>query len=162
VATCLAILGSIIALPSTAWTVPVPWQNCGGPSDAISIQQFDASVWPPRAGELLTLNYKWTVAETLTEGSLEHLTTTWPPGPGSDSWLPFQPPVAVLFNYAVLGHHHLQQTTPLPIPAGPYSQSLTLRVPKRWHATQQLGVDMTGVDATGRQVLCMRLIIPIK
>ena len=127
-----------------------------------SIQQLDASVWPPQAGKPLTLNYRSVLTETLTNGSLEHLTMTWPSGRVSDVWLPFQPPAAVLFNYALFGHYPLQQTKPLPIPAGPYSQSLTLRVPEKGPATQPLGVDMTGYDATGRQVVCMQLLIPIK
>ena len=161
-ATCLAVFGSIIAVPTAAWAVPVPWKNCGTAGGAISIQQFDASVWPPQAGKPLTLNYRSVLTETLTNGSLEHLTTTWPSGRVSDVWLPFQPPAAVLFNYALFGHYPLQQTKPLPIPAGPYSQSLTLRVPEKGPATQPLGVDMTGYDATGRQVVCMQLLIPIK
>jgi hypothetical protein len=162
-ATCLVVLGSIIAVPSAAWAVPVPWKNCGTPGDAISIQQFDASVWPPQAGDLLTLNYRSVLSETLTQGSFEQLTVTWASGRVADRWLPFQPPVAVLFNYAMLGHYPPQQRTPLPIAAGPYSQSLTLRVPRRGHATpQQLGVELTGFDAQGRQVVCMQLIIPIK
>ncbi len=92
----------------------------------------------------------------------EHLTTTGPSGRVPDAWLPFQPPVSVLFNYALFGHYPLQETTPLPIPPGPYSQSLTLGVPARGPVTQPLGVDLTGYDATGRQVVCMQLIIPIK
>ena len=151
-----------MTVPTAAWAVPVPWKNCGTAGDAISIQQFDASVWPPQAGKPLTLNLKSVLTETLTKGSLEHLTTTGPSGRVPDAWLPFQPPAAVLFNYALFGHYPLQQTTSLPIPPGPYSQSLTLRVPERGPVTQPLGVDLTGYDATGRQVVCMQLIIPIK
>jgi hypothetical protein len=33
-----------------AGAVPIPWKNCGHPGDIISMQQFDASVWPPRGG----------------------------------------------------------------------------------------------------------------
>ena len=161
-ATCLAIFGSIIAVPSAAWAVPVPWKNCGTPADAISIQQLNASVWPPRAGASLTLSYKSMLAETLTKGSLEHLTTTLPSGRVSDTWLPFQPPVAVLFDEALLGRYPIQQTTALPMPAGPYSQTLTLRVPSKGPTTQQVGLDLTGFDATGRQVVCMQLVVPVK
>ena len=160
-ATCLAVLGSIIAGPGAAWAVPVPWQNCGTPGDAVSIQQFDASVWPPQGGRPLTLSSRWTLSETLAVGSLEHLTTTWPSGRVSDTWLPFQPPVTVLFDDALLGHRHVE-ATPLPIPAGPYNQSLTVRVPRKGQATQPLAVDLTGVDAGGSQVLCLRLVIPVK
>jgi hypothetical protein len=158
-ATCLAVVGSIIAVPTAAWAVPVPWKNCGTAGDAISIQRFDASVWPPHSGQPLTLNYTWVLTETLTEGSLEHLSTTWPSGRVSDRRLPFQPPVAVLFDNAKFGHHSSEKTAPMPIPPGPYSQSLTLRVPIKGPATQPPGVDMTGFDATGRQVVCMQLIV---
>jgi hypothetical protein len=161
-ATCLVVVGSIIAVPATAWAVPVPWTNCGTAGDAVSVQQFDASVWPPQAGQPLTLTYKWNLTETLIQGSLEHVTTTWPSGRVFDRWLPFQPAIAPLFGMALLGHYSLSQATPPPMPAGPYSQSLTLRVPRRWHATQQIGVDVAGFDAAGHQVMCMQLVIPIK
>jgi hypothetical protein len=161
-ATCLAVFGSVIAVPTTAWAVPVPWKNCGSAGEAITIQRFDASVWPPQAGEPLTLNYTWALGETLTKGSQEHLTTTWPTGRVSDTWLNFQPPVPVLFDDALFGHSSPPKTTRLPMAPGPYSQSLTLRVPTKGPATQPLGVDLTGFDATGRQVVCMQLIIPIR
>jgi hypothetical protein len=161
-ATCLAVSGAIIAVPTAAWAVPVPWKNCGSAGDAISIQRFDASVWPPQAGEPLTLNYSWVLGETLTKGSFEHVLTTWPSGRVSDTWVNFEAPVPVLFDDALFGHYASPKTTRVPIAPGPYSQSLTLRVPPKGSATQPLAVDMTGFDASGRQVLCMQLIIPIK
>ena len=160
-ATCLAIFGSVIAVPSAAWAVPVPWKNCGKAGEAITVQRFDASVWPPQAGQPLTLSSAWSLGEALTKGSLEHVTTMWPSGRVSDTWLNFQPPVPVLFDDAVFGQSP-SNTTHLPVAPGPYNQTLTLSVPKKGSATQPLGVDMTGFDATGRQVLCMDLTIPIK
>jgi hypothetical protein len=163
----LAVVCSIVAVPSAAWSVPVPWKNCGSANSAISIQQIDASVWPPEAGDPFTVSYKLTLAETLTTGSREHLTTTLPSGGGSDLWVPFQQPVTALFSDALLPHYFpVQSKAPFLIPAGPYSQSLTLQVPAKGGqpaaTTQQVGAELVGYDAAGRQVVCMQLTIPVK
>ncbi len=159
-ATGLAVFGSIMAVPSAAWAVPVPWKNCGTAGDAINIQRFDASVWPPQAGELLTLSFTWNLGETLAKGLREQLTTTCPSGRVSETGVHFQSPVAVLLGDALLGHVPASRPMPLPIPPGPYSQSLTLRVPLS--AVPTLGVHLSGFDVTGRQVVCMQLVVPVK
>lgn len=161
-ATCLAVFGSILAVPTAAWAVPIPWRNCGTAGQAISVQRFDASVWPPQSGQPLTLNFTWSLSETLTKDSREQLTTTWPSGRGAVRWLHFQSPLAVLFDDAVFGHKAAFPLIRLPIPPGPYSQSLTLIVPKDASARQPIGVDLTGFDGTGRQVVCMQMVVPVK
>ena len=161
-ATCLAVFGSIIAVPTAAWAVPVPWRNCGTAGEAISIQRFDASVWPPQAGEPLTLNFTWSLGETLNKDSREQLTTTWPSGRASERWLHFQSPVAVLFSGALFAPRPPLRPMSFPILPGPYSQSLTFTVPKNASARQPLGVDLMGFDGTGRQVVCMQLVVPVK
>lgn len=161
-AASLALFGSIIAVPTAAWAVPVPWRNCGTAGEAISIQRFDASVWPPQSNEPLTLNFTWSLSETLNKDSREHVVTTWPSGRLSDRWLRFESPVAVLFDDALFGHKAPFQNMRLPIPPGPYSQSLTLTVPKNGSASQPIGVDLTGFDGSGRQVVCMQLTVPVK
>ena len=41
------VLLAAASLPAPAGAVPIPWKNCGKPTDLLSIQQYDASVWPP-------------------------------------------------------------------------------------------------------------------
>jgi hypothetical protein len=162
IATSLAIFGSIIAVPTTAWAVPVPWKNCGSAGDAITIQRLNASVWPPLRGETLTLSSSWTLSEPLTKGSRENVSMTWPSGRVSSSSLPFQPPVGALFDYALFGHRSTNEPSSLPMAAGPYSQNLTLMVPHKKPDQPPREVDMAAFDAYGHQILCMELIVPIK
>jgi hypothetical protein len=42
-----ALLFLSVALSAPATAVPIPWLNCGQPSDRLVITQSDASVWPP-------------------------------------------------------------------------------------------------------------------
>ena len=44
-APCLLLGGISLSAPAAA--VPIPWLNCGKPGDLLSIQQYNASVWPP-------------------------------------------------------------------------------------------------------------------
>jgi hypothetical protein len=142
--------------------VPVPWRNCGAAGDAVSIQQLDASDWPPQTGKPLTVNVKWVLGEALAKGSFEDVTTTAATGRVREHTESFQSPVEALFDSFVL-----QQPAPdlrPPIPAGPYNQRFTFKVQAGGPvvAGQQVGVDMTGYDAAGRRVVCMQLTIPIK
>jgi hypothetical protein len=149
-----------MALPTTVGAVPVPWKNCGSPGDAINIQKLDASVWPPQAGRPLTLSYRLTLSEALTDGSFERVTTTSPSGNGA-SWAPFQLPIAQLFSFGLRG----QRAAPgrkLPLPVGPYGRNLTLRVPNGVPVGSAVSVHLTGYDAAGHQVVCMQVVIPFK
>ncbi len=38
---------SLAAQARVAEAVPVPWKNCGAPTDAVTISQLEASLWPP-------------------------------------------------------------------------------------------------------------------
>jgi hypothetical protein len=164
-----AIFGSIVVAPSAAWAVPVPWRNCGTPGDAISIQQINASVWPPQAGKSLTVSYRLNLAEPLLRGAFEHVTTTWPSGQTPEFTLPFQLPVEELFRSALLPHLAVKPGTLLPFLAGPYSETFTLTVPRTKPSTfvthvltQPVGVHLTGYDSAGHEVVCMQLVVPIK
>lgn len=42
---CLLLATASLTVPAAA--VPIPWRNCGTPTDLLSIQKWDASVWPP-------------------------------------------------------------------------------------------------------------------
>ena len=44
---CLLAAGLCALSTRPAFAVPVPFKNCGKPGDIVSIQQMDASVWPP-------------------------------------------------------------------------------------------------------------------
>lgn len=160
--TALLVFGSVIAVPTTAWAVPVPWRNCGSPTDAISIQRLDASAWPPQGGKEITLRLSWNLAEPLTKGSFAQITAQWSSGQTFKRTFPFdESPVAALFSFAPFGPGISQQQMPLPIPAGPYTQTLTLYVSK-YMSMHTIDVDMAGFDGTGRQVVCMQLILPVK
>lgn len=156
----VAVLGPVLALPTTAGAVPVPWKNCGSAADAINIQKFDASVWPPQAGKPLTLSYRLTLSAALTDGSFERVTTTSPSGNGA-SWAPFQLPIAQLFSFGLRGHRAAPGRK-LPLPAGPYGRTFTLTVPSGVPVGKTVGVDLTGYDAAGHEVVCMQMIIPFK
>ncbi len=160
VAICIAVLGAILALPTSAGAVPVPWRNCGAVGDALSLQRFDASVWPPQAGEPLTLSYRMTLAEELTGPSFEYVTVTSSSG-DSAHWMPFQLPIAQLFAFGLRGHSAAPGRQ-LPLPAGPYGRSLTVRVPRGIPSGTTVGVDLTAYDASGHEVVCMQLTIPVK
>lgn len=160
VAICIAVLGAILALPTSAGAVPVPWRNCGSAGDALSFQRFDASVWPPQAGQPLTLSYRMTLAEALDGGSFEHVTVTSSSG-DNGRWMPFQLPIAQLFAFGLRGHSAAPGRR-LPLPAGPYGRSLTVRVPSGIPSGTTVGVDLTGYDPSGHEVVCMQLTIPVK
>lgn len=42
---CCVVLAAVLCAPALA--VPIPWKNCGKPTDVLSITQSNASVWPP-------------------------------------------------------------------------------------------------------------------
>ena len=138
----------------------MPWRNCGSAGDAIAIQKLDASVWPPQAGKPLTLSYGLTLSRTLTDGSFERVRTTSPAGSGA-TWTPFQLPVEQVFSFGLTGHRATPGGT-LPLPAGPYSRSLTLSVPSNVPVGSTVTVNMVGHDVTGHEVVCMQLVIPFK
>jgi len=112
---CLLLAAASLSGPASA--VPIPWKNCGAPGDLLSIQQFDASVWPPSvaapvnaiatlgaSGQLLNLRVFLVhgVAWTFDSGPL-------PTSAGGGFVpLPASFPVSV-------------SSPPLPLAAGPYS-----------------------------------------
>lgn len=158
----LALVGPVLALSlsATAGAVPVPWKNCGSARDAIDVQKLDASVWPPQAGKPLTLSYRFTLSEALTEGSFEHVTTTSPSGNSAAS-IPFHIPIAQLFSFGLRGHSAAPGRK-LPLPVGPYGRNLTVNVPSSEPVGSTVGVDLTGYDGNGHEVVCMQLEIPFK
>ena len=106
-----------ISLSAPAAAVPIPWKNCGKAGDLLSIQQNDASVWPPSvaapvnatatldaSGQLLNLRVFLVhgVAWTFDSGPL--------PTSASGGFVPLPAsfPVSV-------------SSPPLPVAAGPYS-----------------------------------------
>ncbi len=102
-----------------------------------------------------------TLAEALTSGSFEHVTTSLSrPGQGG-SRMPFQLPIAELFSFGLRGHSAAPGRQ-LPLPAGPYGRNLTVNVPSGIPGGTTVGVDLTGYDASGHEVVCMQLTIPVK
>ena len=156
----VVVFCSIVAVPSSAWAVPVPWRNCGTPQDAVSVSEIVTSVWPPQAGESLTIAARWNLARTLPANSYEEVATTWPNRRPFEQRVNFENPPWAMLGPLFFGTARQQLQMHLPLPAGPYNQSTTVRVP-RW-LVGPIGVDVEGFDPTGTQVVCMEIVIPVK
>ena len=50
-----------------AFAVPIPWRNCGKPTDVVMVTRANASVWPPQSGKDITLSFQATLASDITE-----------------------------------------------------------------------------------------------
>jgi hypothetical protein len=101
-----------------------------------------------------------TLSKELAGGSFEHVAATSPSGHSAE-WMPFQLPIAQLFAFGLRGHSAAPGRQ-LPLPAGPYGRSLTVRVPSWIPRGTTVSADLTGYDASGHEVVCMQLVIPVK
>ena len=111
------LLLAIASLSAPAAAVPIPWKNCGKPTDLLSIQQDDASVWPPQTAAPFKATATLDTAGEVTNLHLflvHGLEWSFDSGPLPSATsagfvsLPASFPVSVT-------------SPPLPIPAGPYS-----------------------------------------
>src|SRR6185312_12503512 len=107
------VAGVVLAFVALAVAVPVPWKNCGGAGDVISVQQVDASVWPPVHGQKITLAVKAVIGAAIPDATFQ---ATIKLGP-----------ITILDRKGKLSDI---KEVKLPIPAGPINQNLTIDVPK--------------------------------
>lgn len=137
---------SVIWRSGVAGAVPVPFQNCGSPSDVVLVTQLDASIWPPQRGHQLTLTTHLVVNQAI-PGGTESLQVTLPSGRTISFTRPLGVPARSVFgnpvgpafqtaSFVIL----LTSFSTVPIPAGPISNTSTFTVPSslaagtyHWH-----------------------------
>jgi hypothetical protein len=134
---------TLIGFADAAGAVPVPFKNCGQPGDAISIQSFNASVWPPQRGKPLTLTYRWNLGRDVAPGGTDSISMT----PASGHKLK-----DMLMPRRLKGH----------LPAGPRDESLTFIVPRGLRPGSVYVMHRVAFNADGTRLLCMDLTVPIK
>jgi len=140
VALVAASIGSIV-VATRADAVPVPWKNCGSPSDPIAVQQFDTSVWPPQSGKAITVNLRFIVAHDI---GVDHDELTMSP----------PNPQRVLRLLAPLRARRFA--------AGPHSSRASFRVPLKVQAGSVFSVHFAIFDRAGAQDFCLDMTVPIK
>ena len=57
---------AIILWMLPAFAVPIPWKNCGNPSDVVAVSSANASVWPPQSGQPITLSFRGNLKSDVT------------------------------------------------------------------------------------------------
>lgn len=140
VALVAAPIGSIV-VATRADAVPVPWKNCGSPSDPIAVQQFDSSVWPPQRGKSDVVNLKFNVARDI---DVDHDDLTMSP----------PNPQRLLRLLSPLRARHFA--------AGPHSTTTSFRVPLKTPAGSVFSVHFAIFDRAGARDFCLDMTVPIK
>ena len=136
----LASLASI-TLSARADAVPVPWKNCGTPTDPIELTKFDASVWPPQRGHSDVLTYTFQVGQAV-DIRKEELTTS---------------PKTELLDKAF--------SLPKDLSAGLYTNppgGLVITVPTNIPPGTVYTVNVSFLDQSRTQVFCLDLTMPVK
>jgi hypothetical protein len=136
----IAIASStLIGMSGDVGAVPVPWKNCGKAGDTISVSKFDASVWPPQAGNPITLSLQYTVGRDINAGGYQLVTLTRPSG------------------------RTLTRTIPIVevIKAGPSNTTVTLPIPP-WIPPGAYAMHIETYHADASPALCVDLTLPIK
>jgi hypothetical protein len=139
-----ALAGASVAsvvVSARADAVPVPWRNCGAPTDPITVQQFDGSVWPPQRGESITVNLRFTVARDIAVGHDELTQSPTTPRRLLRLLAPFR-----------------QRT----FTAGPHSVSESMRVPLKYQSGSVFSIHLGVFDTAGVRDFCLDLTLPIK
>lgn len=117
--------------------VDVPYTNCGSPSDILNITSLTASVWPPVAGQALTVSGVGTSSETITGGS-------------------FEATVSYLGIQLIDKKGDLASVTTLPFPAGPASLTKTVALPSSL-PSGPYSIQASAVDQSGKSIGCVGL-----
>jgi hypothetical protein len=137
----LLIVTIVVALASA---VPVPYKNCGKPSDIIQITSVSADKWPPVRGQPMTLSAWANVGRAINDADYE---------------------AVIKFNgFQILdkkGKLSDLKNISLPIRPGAYSQNLTITVPS-WIPAGQVDAHVTLFDTTGAECVCMDISIPLR
>lgn len=51
--------------------MPIPYKNCGSSADKFKITRADASIWPPKVGQPLSVTINGTLSEDVSAGTYE-------------------------------------------------------------------------------------------
>lgn len=117
-ASCLFVAA---ALSAPAAAVPIPWKNCGKPSDLLLITQANASVWPPPVAAPASATATFDTAGNLVNLRLflvHGISWTFDSGP--------LPTTASAGFVSLPASFPVSVTSPtLPLAAGPYSTTRT-------------------------------------
>lgn len=135
-------LATTLLVPSSAWAVPVPWKNCGRPTDHLRVSKVDASVWPPQRGQPITVSTSGTLDETVTalRTSLAVSVDGMPVVAVDTPALPVRPAIG----------------------AGPFTRTVTFTVPRWIPSGLVVGVRVAARDQNDQGILCVDLTVSIK
>jgi len=126
-----------------AVAVPVPYKNCGSPSDIIKIDKIDASVWPVTRGKAETISIRLIVGQIIRGGTYEFKLTF--------DGLPLIDKKGNLKELNIT----------LPIPAGPFVKNVTITVPT-FIPPGTASAHMVLKDDSGKQAICVNVDVPFK
>jgi len=128
-----------------AAAVPIPWKNCGKPTDVIKVDAADASIWPPVHGKPISLNFRGVIGVTVTEANYRAVIKLGP--------------------ITILDHKgKLSDLDPdlLPFDQGAFNENVTIDVPKEIPAGLTIGARVELTTPAGASVLCVDVTIPFK
>jgi hypothetical protein len=128
------------ALP--AFAVPIPWKNCGKPTDVVSVSSSNASVWPPQSGKPITFLFRATLKSDILAitGSLT-VTYTSPSGESHQQV-------------------HTWDNAPVGQKTGPLNYTFTQVVDAPSGSIYTLHLSLQGQD--GNEDICADVTVPIK
>jgi hypothetical protein len=142
-----AVIPTIVDEPATEMPeVPVPWKNCGGAGDVITVQQVDASVWPPVHGQKITLAVKAVIGAAIPDGNYQAQIKLGP--------------ITILDKKGKISADF--KDVKLPIPAGPINQNITIDVPKEIPAGITVSAHVVLTSTAGPRAICVDVTIPFK
>ena len=141
-AAVVAALVTTVALANPAWAVPLPWKNCGQPTDHVRFTRVDVSVWPPQRGHAFVLSVSGTLDETVTElGASVNTSVDGTSLPGLN--LPVSPVSPGLSE-------------------GPFTKTISFTVPSWLPSGLVVEARVAARDQSDQELACVDLTVPIK
>jgi len=123
--------------------VPIPYKNCGKPTDKLTITKADASVWPPKVGAPITVNANATLSQDITGGTYELKVKI----------LGLQ----IIDDKGKIEDAAKKYNITLPIKAGPYGISKTTTVPA-WVPKGDIDVFVQTFNSRGDEIECIEVV----
>jgi len=119
--------------------VPIPYKNCGKPTDKLKITKADASIWPPKVGAPITVTLNATLSQDITGGKYEMKVKV----------LGLQ----ILDEKGKIEDFAKKYNITLPIKAGPYGFHTTTTVPT-WVPKGDVDVFVQTFNSKGDEIQC--------
>jgi len=138
----LALLASALAV---AAQVPIPYTNCGAPSDHIKIASASASTWPPAIGSSVTISIAGALDEQLNSPGGSYILDV------SFDGFPIVNQQGSLTDLGI----------PFPVPKGPFNMSKTVTVPSVVPGGSQVFVNVSALDTNGQELICISIQIDV-